>query len=67
MPGMGPRRRTGSVNPYAAGNRLYQGAVSSPNNGAVRNLTGYRERDIRAQAQKRALQQQYKNYYQGRY
>lgn len=46
----------GPMRPYATGSRIYQGARRAPNVGAVRNKTGYNERDLRAQAQKRALQ-----------
>lgn len=45
----------GRTNPYATGNRRYQGGLRAPNVGAVRDKSGYNERDIRMKAQQRAL------------
>lgn len=49
------------TNPYAAGNRRYQGGLRAPNIGAVRNKTGYNEREIRRQAQQRAMAERLRN------
>lgn len=49
------------TNPYAAGARRYVGSRSAPNVGAVRDKTGYNQRDIRREAQQRAIQQRLRN------
>lgn len=50
------RTNAGPIRPYATGSRVYQGARRAPNVGAVSNKTGYNERDLRAKAQRAALQ-----------
>jgi hypothetical protein len=52
--------------PYSAGRPVYTGARSAPNVGAVSNKSGYRKRDIRQQAQQRALVERNKFYQQKR-
>lgn len=46
-------------NPYASGNKRYgSGARSAPNVGAVRDKTGYAERDLKAKARRQAITDQ---------
>jgi hypothetical protein len=54
------------INPYAAGQRLYNGGSRAPNLGAVRNKTGYNERELRKNAQQRAFAEQLKKMQKGR-
>lgn len=44
------------INPYAAGQRRYSGVRNAPNVGAVRDKTGYNERELKKRAQQAALQ-----------
>jgi hypothetical protein len=46
--------------PYAAGNKIYGGGRDAPNVGPVDGLTGYRERDLKYQARRTALQRRLK-------
>jgi hypothetical protein len=50
------------INPYSAGKRVYSGGVRAPNTGAVANKTGYLQRDIKREAQQRALADRYKRF-----
>lgn len=50
-----------TINPYAAGNRRYRGGLRAPNVGAVADKRGYNERDMRRQAQQRALAERLQN------
>lgn len=55
-----------ATNPYAAGRRQYNGGSNAPNVGAVRNKTGYNERELRKQAQQRAFAEQLKKMHKSR-
>lgn len=46
--------------PYAAGNKIYGGGRDVPNLGPVDGLTGYRERDLKYQARRTAVQRRLK-------
>jgi hypothetical protein len=46
--------------PYAAGNKIYGGGRDAPNVGPVDGLTGYKERDLKYQARRVALQRRLK-------
>ncbi len=47
-------------NPYAAGDKIYGGGRDAPNLGPVNGLTGYRERDLKYQARRTAMQRRLK-------
>lgn len=52
--------------PYAAGKKIYGGGRDAPNIGPV-DPTGYRERDLKYQARRVALQRRLKQLGQGNY
>lgn len=53
--------------PYAAGNKIYGGGRDAPNVGPVDGLTGYKERDLKYQARRVALQRRLKSIQSGNY
>ncbi len=46
--------------PYSAGDKIYGGGRDAPNVGPVNGLTGYRERDLKYQARRTAIQRRLK-------
>lgn len=46
--------------PYAAGDKIYGGGRDAPNLGPVNGITGYRERDLKYQARRTAVQRRLK-------
>lgn len=58
--------RTQTFNPYAAGEKVYEGGRSSPNLGPTANREGYEERDRKAKARRNALLRKMQAGQQGR-
>lgn len=59
-------RKTISMNPYSAGNKIYGGGRSFPTSGPVDPL-GYRERDLETKAKRNAVLRRLKNNTKGNF